>query len=44
MPDLPAAVETAAFRIAAEAMTNVARHASATGVRSTSPSRATSSR
>jgi len=30
MPDLPAAVETAAFRIAAEAMTNVARHASAT--------------
>lgn len=27
MPDLPAAVETAAFRIAAEAMTNVTRHA-----------------
>lgn len=29
--DLPAAVEVAAYRIAGEAMTNVARHASATG-------------
>src|SRR5262249_4530812 len=29
-PDLPAAVETALYRIALEAMTNVARHAQAT--------------
>lgn len=33
MPALPAAVEVAAFRIAAEAMTNVARHAHATRCR-----------
>ena len=33
MPVLPAAVEVAAFRIAAEAMTNVARHAGATRCR-----------
>jgi signal transduction histidine kinase len=33
MPALPAAVEVAAFRIAAEAMTNVARHAAATRCR-----------
>jgi signal transduction histidine kinase len=33
MPVLPAAVEVAAFRIAAEAMTNVARHAAATRCR-----------
>ena len=33
MPALPAAVEVAAFRIAAEAMTNVARHAGATRCR-----------
>jgi signal transduction histidine kinase len=30
LPDLPAAVETALYRIALEAMTNVARHAQAT--------------
>jgi signal transduction histidine kinase len=29
MPDLPAAVEVAAYRITAEAITNVARHAGA---------------
>ena len=33
MPALPAAVEVAAFRIASEAMTNVARHAAATRCR-----------
>jgi signal transduction histidine kinase len=33
MPALPAAVEVAAFRIASEAMTNVARHARATRCR-----------
>jgi two-component system, NarL family, sensor kinase len=33
LPALPAAVEVAAFRIAAEAMTNVARHAGATRCR-----------
>jgi signal transduction histidine kinase len=33
MPALPAAVEVAAFRIASEAMTNVARHAGATRCR-----------
>lgn len=33
MPTLPAAVEVAAFRIASEAMTNVARHAGATACR-----------
>ena len=33
MPPLPAAVEVAAFRIASEAMTNVARHAGATRCR-----------
>lgn len=33
LPDLPAAVEVAAFRIATEAMTNVARHAQASTCR-----------
>jgi signal transduction histidine kinase len=33
MPDLPAAVEVAAFRIASEAMTNVVRHSGATRCR-----------
>jgi signal transduction histidine kinase len=32
MPDLPAAVEVAAYRIASEAMTNAARHADASSV------------
>jgi signal transduction histidine kinase len=31
LPDLPAAVEVAAFRIAVEGLTNVARHAAASG-------------
>jgi two-component system NarL family sensor kinase len=33
LANLPAAVEVAAFRIATEALTNVARHASATSCR-----------